>query len=159
MNNNPSPGNKAGGLTTILEKSLGAAAKGGTTPLTAVYEYAEPVRAKGFVFMDTPGYDPVSATGQVAGGANMLVLHDRPGFGLWLQAHPVDQARHQQPRSIERMTDDMDINCGDMLDGVSIDAKGREIFELMLRWRRASAPNPSFWAMATMNSCRGRSAP
>ena len=72
MNNNPSPGNKAGGLTTILEKSLGAAAKGGTTTLTGVYRYAEPVTTKGFVFMDTPGYDPVSATGQVAGGANML---------------------------------------------------------------------------------------
>ena len=72
MNNNPSPGNKAGGLTTILEKSLGAVAKGGTTNLVAVYEYAEPVTAKGFVYMDTPGYDPVSATGQVAGGANMI---------------------------------------------------------------------------------------
>src|SRR5204863_5023692 len=72
MNNNPSPGNKAGGLTTILEKSLGAVAKGGTTNLAAVYEYAEPVSARGFVYMDTPGYDPVSATGQVAGGANMI---------------------------------------------------------------------------------------
>ncbi|MET0310851.1 MAG: altronate dehydratase family protein, partial [Burkholderiaceae bacterium] len=72
MNNNPSPGNKAGGLTTILEKSLGAVAKGGTTNLEAVYEYAEPVTAHGFVYMDTPGYDPVSATGQVAGGANMI---------------------------------------------------------------------------------------
>jgi len=74
MNNNPSPGNKAGGLTTILEKSLGAVAKGGTTNLVDVYEYAEPVMAKGFVYMDTPGYDPVSATGQVAGGANMIVF-------------------------------------------------------------------------------------
>jgi altronate hydrolase len=72
MNNNPSPGNKAGGLTTILEKSLGAVAKGGTTNLVDVYEYAHPVTAKGFVFMDTPGYDPVSATGQVAGGANVI---------------------------------------------------------------------------------------
>ncbi len=74
MNNNPSPGNKAGGLTTILEKSLGAAAKGGTKTLAAVYHYAEPVRSKGFVYMDTPGYDPVSATGQVAGGANILAF-------------------------------------------------------------------------------------
>ena len=72
MNNNPTPGNKAGGLTTILEKSLGAVAKGGTTNLVDVYEYAQPVSAKGFVYMDTPGYDPVSATGQVAGGANMI---------------------------------------------------------------------------------------
>ena len=68
MDNNPSPGNKAGGLTTILEKSLGAAAKGGSTTLNAVYHYAEPVTAKGFVYMDTPGFDPVAATGQVAGG-------------------------------------------------------------------------------------------
>jgi len=95
MNNNPSPGNKLGGLTTILEKSLGAAAKGGTTALTAVYEYAEPVTAKGFVYMDTPGYDPVSATGQVAGGANMLCLHHRARLGLWLQADALDQARDQ----------------------------------------------------------------
>ncbi|MGH6644991.1 MAG: UxaA family hydrolase, partial [Bradyrhizobium sp.] len=72
MNNNPSPGNKAGGLTTILEKSLGAVAKGGTTNLVDVFEYAQPVSAKGFVYMDTPGYDPVSATGQVAGGANII---------------------------------------------------------------------------------------
>ena len=96
MNNNPSPGNKAGGLTTILEKSLGAAAKGGTTTLNDVYRYAEPVTAKGFVFMDTPGYDPVSATGQVAGGANMHRLHHRPRLGVRLQADAVDQARHQQ---------------------------------------------------------------
>src|SRR5208337_109342 len=72
MNNNPSPGNKAGGLTTIIEKSLGAVAKGGTTNLVDVFEYAESITAKGLVFMDTPGYDPVSATGQVAGGANMI---------------------------------------------------------------------------------------
>ena len=72
MNNNPAPGNKAGGLTTILEKSLGAAAKGGSTTLRAVYEYAEPVKEKGFVFMDTPGFDPVGATGQVAGGSNVM---------------------------------------------------------------------------------------
>ena len=96
MNNNPSPGNKAGGLTTILEKSLGAVAKGGTTDLVDVYEYAQPVDRKGFVFMDTPGYDPVSATGQVAGGANMIVLHHRPRLGVRLQAGAVAQARDQQ---------------------------------------------------------------
>ena len=95
MNNNPSPGNKAGGLTTILEKSLGAVAKGGTTNLVDVYEYAEPVTAKGFVYMDTPGYDPVSATGQVAGGANMIVLHHRPRLGLRLRAVAVAQALDQ----------------------------------------------------------------
>ena len=75
MDNNPSPGNKEGGLTTILEKSLGAVAKGGTTNLTGVYRYAEPVTRKGFVFMDTPGYDPVSVTGIVAGGANVCLLY------------------------------------------------------------------------------------
>ena len=75
MNNNPSPGNKAGGLTTILEKSLGAVAKGGTSPLQQVYQYAETVTSKGFVFMDSPGYDPVSVTGQVAAGANVAVSY------------------------------------------------------------------------------------
>ena len=132
MNNNPSPGNKAGGLTTILEKSLGAAAKGGTTHADGVYDYAEPVTAKGFVFMDTPGYDPVSATGQVAGGAERPVLHHRARLGLWLQAHALDQAGDQHA-IYERMIDDMDINCGDILDGVSIEDKGREIFETILK--------------------------
>jgi altronate hydrolase len=131
MNNNPSPGNKAGGLTTILEKSLGAAAKGGTTPLTAVYEYAEPVREKGFVFMDTPGYDPVSATGQVAGGANILCFTTGRGSAYGCKPTPsIKLATNSQ--TYERMEEDMDINCGDILDGVSIEDKGREIFELIL---------------------------
>ncbi len=95
MDNNPSPGNKAGGLTTILEKSLGAAAKGGSTTLNAVYHYAEPITEKGFVYMDTPGYDPVAATGQVAGGCNVLGLHNRARLGLWLQADAIVQARDQ----------------------------------------------------------------
>jgi altronate hydrolase len=132
MNNNPSPGNKAGGLTTILEKSLGAAAKGGTTPLTAVYEYAEPVRAKGFVFMDTPGYDPVSATGQVAGGANILCF--TTGRGSAYGCKPTPSIKLATNSDIyRRMIDDMDVNCGDILDGVSIEAKGKEIFDLILR--------------------------
>ena len=131
MNNNPSPGNKAGGLTTILEKSLGAVAKGGTTALTAVYEYAEPIRAKGLVFMDTPGFDPVSATGQVAGGANMLCFTTGRGSAYGCKPTPsIKLATNSQ--IYERMTDDMDINCGDVLDGVSITAKGRAIFELVL---------------------------
>ena len=95
MNNNPSPGNKAGGLTTILEKSLGAVAKGGTTNLVAVYEYAEPVTAKGFVYMDTPGYDPVSATGQVAGGANMIVFTTGRGSAYGCAPVAVAQAVDQ----------------------------------------------------------------
>lgn len=131
MNNNPSPGNKAGGLTTILEKSLGAAAKGGTTTLNGVYEYAEPVTAKGFVFMDTPGYDPVSATGQVAGGANVLAF--TTGRGSAYGCKPTPSIKLATNSDIyRRMKDDMDINCGDVLDGVSIDEKGREIFAKIL---------------------------
>ena len=132
MNNNPSPGNKAGGLTTILEKSLGAAAKGGTTTLTGVYHYAEPVTAKGFVYMDTPGYDPVSATGQVAGGANILAF--TTGRGSAYGCKPVPSMKLATNTDVyRRMLDDMDINCGDVLDGISIEDKGREIFEQLLR--------------------------
>ena len=131
MNNNPSPGNKPGGLTTILEKSLGAAAKGGTTALTAVYEYAEPVTAKGFVFMDTPGYDPVSATGQVAGGANILCFTTGRGSAYGCKPTPSIKLATNTPM-YQRMIDDMDINCGDILDGVSLADKGEEIFREIL---------------------------
>jgi altronate hydrolase len=132
MDNNPSPGNKAGGLTTILEKSLGAAAKGGTTTLNGVYHYAEKVTAKGFVYMDTPGYDPVSATGQVAGGANMLCF--TTGRGSAYGCKPTPSIKIATNSDIyQRMIDDMDINAGDVLDGVSIEAKGREIFERVLK--------------------------
>ena len=131
MNNNPSPGNKAGGLTTILEKSLGAAAKGGTTPLNAVYKYAEPVRSKGLVFMDTPGYDPVSATGQVAGGANVLAFTTGRGSAYGCKPTPTVKLA-TNTEIYRRMIDDMDINCGDVLDGVSIENKGKEIFDMIL---------------------------
>src|SRR5262245_35874920 len=132
MDNNPSPGNKAGGLTTILEKSLGAAAKGGTTTLTEVYRYAEPVTAKGFVFMDTPGYDPVAATGQVAGGCNVLCF--TTGRGSAYGCKPTTSIKLATNHDVyRRMVDDMDINCGDILDGVSIEAKGGEIFSMILR--------------------------
>ena len=132
MDNNPSPGNKLGGLTTILEKSLGAAAKGGTTTLEAVYRYAEPVTAKGFVYMDTPGYDPVAATGQVAGGCNLLCF--TTGRGSAYGCKPTPSIKLATNTDIyQRMIDDMDINCGDILDGVSIEQKGREIFETVLR--------------------------
>ena len=131
MNNNPSPGNKAGGLTTILEKSLGAAAKGGTTTLNGVYRYAEPVTAKGFVFMDTPGYDPVSATGQVAGGANVIAF--TTGRGSAYGCKPTPSIKLATNNEVyRRMSEDMDINCGDVLDGVSIAAKGQEIFDKIL---------------------------
>lgn len=131
MNNNPSPGNKAGGLTTILEKSLGAAAKGGTTSLNGVYRYAEPVTAKGFVYMDTPGYDPVSATGQVAGGANVLAFTTGRGSAYGCKPTPsIKLATNSQVYN--SMIEDMDINCGDVLEGVSIEEKGREIFARVL---------------------------
>jgi altronate hydrolase len=131
MNNNPSPGNKAGGLTTILEKSLGAAAKGGSTTLRAVYEYAEPVRDKGFVFMDTPGYDPVGATGQVAGGCNVMCFTTGRGSAFGCKPTPsIKLATNSDVYA--RMTDDMDINCGDIIDGVDVAAKGEEIFKKVL---------------------------
>ena len=131
MNNNPSPGNKAGGLTTILEKSLGAAAKGGTTNLEGVYLYAEKVKAKGFVFMDTPGYDPVSVTGQVAGGANVICFTTGRGSAFGCKPTPsIKLATNSE--MYRRMEEDMDINCGDVLEGVSIEDKGREIFKEIL---------------------------
>jgi altronate hydrolase len=132
MNNNPSPGNKAGGLTTILEKSLGAAAKGGQSTLRAVYEYAEQVKDKGFVYMDTPGYDPVAATGQVAGGANLIAF--TTGRGSAFGAKPAPSIKLATNSDIyRRMLDDMDIDCGGILDGVSIEEKGREIFDTILK--------------------------
>ncbi len=132
MNNNPSPGNKAGGLTTILEKSLGAAAKGGTTNLTAVYRYAEPVTAKGFVFMDTPGYDPVSVTGMVAGAANMVCF--TTGRGSVFGCKPVPSIKLATNSTMfERMADDMDINCGPVADGAATIAEmGEHIFRTVL---------------------------
>jgi altronate hydrolase len=132
MNNNPSPGNKAGGLTTILEKSLGAVAKGGTSNLQAVYEYAEKVDAKGFVYMDTPGYDPVSATGQVAGGANMICF--TTGRGSAYGCAPSPSLKLSTNSALWRkQEDDMDINCGEIIDGTcSVAEMGQRIFELVL---------------------------
>jgi altronate hydrolase len=132
MNNNPSPGNKAGGLTTILEKSLGAVAKGGTTNLEAVYEYAEPVKAHGFVYMDTPGYDPVSATGQVAGGANMICF--TTGRGSAYGCAPSPSLKLATNSALwQRQEEDMDINCGEIIDGgASVQEMGQRIFELVL---------------------------
>ena len=132
LNNNPSPGNKLGGLTTILEKSLGAAAKGGTTPLNAVYNYADPVTEKGFVFMDTPGYDPVSATGQVAGGANILAF--TTGRGSAYGCKPTPSIKIATNSEIyHRMIDDMDVNGGEVVEGSTLEQKGQEIFDTLLR--------------------------
>jgi altronate hydrolase len=133
MNNNPSPGNKAGGLTTILEKSLGAVAKGGTTNLVDVYEYAEAVTAKGFVYMDTPGYDPVSATGQVAGGANIICFTTGRGSAYGCIPSPSLKLSTNTPLFVKQ-TEDMDIDCGTILDGKkTVQELGQEIFELVLR--------------------------
>ncbi|MCW8087071.1 UxaA family hydrolase [Sabulicella glaciei] len=132
MNANPSPGNKAGGLTTILEKSLGAMAKAGTTNLVEVVRYAEPVTAKGFVFMDTPGYDPVGATGQVAGGANLMCFTTGRGSVFGMKPAPSLKLATNTPM-FQRMEEDMDINCGTVLDGSeTVEECGARIFRHML---------------------------
>jgi arabinonate dehydratase len=132
MDNNPSPGNKAGGLTTILEKSLGAAAKGGTTNLMEVYRFAQPVKAKGFVFMDTPGYDPVSLTGMVAGGANLICFSTGRGSVYGCKPVPVTKLA-TNTAMYTRMVDDMDINCGETMDGVAtVEEMGERIFRFLL---------------------------
>lgn len=131
INNNPSVGNKKGGLTTIYEKSLGAIAKGGTTALREVYKFAEPIRSKGFVIMDTPGYDPVSVTGLVAGGCNVVVFTTGRGSCFGCKPSPSIKVATNSPM-YERMVDDMDINAGVILDGVPVEKVGREIFETII---------------------------
>ncbi len=132
MNNNPSPGNKRGGLTTILEKSLGAVAKGGTTNLVGVYRYGEPVTARGFTFMDSPGYDPCSVTGQVASGANVVCFTTGRGSVSGFKPAPCIKLATNSAM-YERMSEDMDINCGAILDqGVAMDGMGGRIFRLIL---------------------------
>ncbi len=131
INNNPSPGNKEGGLTTIYEKSLGAIAKGGSTALVDVVGYAEPIRAKGFVVMDTPGYDPVSMTGIVAGGANVLVFTTGRGSVFGCKPAPSIKVATNSPM-YHHMIDDMDINAGVILEGRPVEDVGREIFEEIL---------------------------
>ncbi len=132
LDNNPSPGNKAGGLTTILEKSLGAVAKGGNAPLEAVLDYAERIRTPGLNFMDTPGYDPVSATGQIAGGAQLIVFTTGRGSAFGSKPAPTLKLATND-RLAHAMPDDIDLNCGDVLSaGVSLEAKAREIIALIL---------------------------
>ena len=133
INGQVSPGNQAGGLANIFEKSLGSSMKGGTGPLMEVYRYAEPVTAKGLVFMDTPGYDPVSATGQIAGGANLIAFTTGRGSMFGAKPAPSIKLATNTPM-FQRLEEDMDINCGEILDGsTSIEAMGEQIFELMLR--------------------------
>ncbi|WP_212523338.1 altronate dehydratase family protein [Actibacterium sp. MT2.3-13A] len=133
MDNNPSPGNKKGGLTTILEKSLGAAAKGGTTPLTGVYKYAEPVTARGFTFMDSPGYDPASVTGQIASGCNLVAFTTGRGSAFGAKPSPSMKIA-TNTEMYNRMVEDMDVNAGRILtEGASVEEVGREIYEMLLR--------------------------
>jgi altronate hydrolase len=132
LDNNPSPGNKAGGLTTILEKSLGAIAKGGNSELCDVVHYGERPRTKGLVYMDTPGYDPVNATGLVAGGATVLCF--TTGRGSVFGSRPTPCLKLATNTELyQRMTDDMDINCGTIADGQStVQEMGERIFQLIL---------------------------
>ncbi|PRY86889.1 UxaA family hydrolase [Donghicola tyrosinivorans] len=133
MDNNPSPGNKKGGLTTILEKSLGAAAKGGTTPLNGVYKYAEPVTAKGFTFMDSPGYDPASVTGQIASGCNLVCFTTGRGSAFGAKPSPSMKVA-TNTEMYSRLHEDMDINAGTIIsDGTTVEQVGREIYEMWLR--------------------------
>ncbi|ADV61982.1 Galactarate dehydratase [Isosphaera pallida ATCC 43644] len=132
IDNNPSPGNKAGGLTTIYEKSLGALAKAGSSPLCDVVEYGQAPTCPGLIFMDTPGYDPVCTTGLVAGGANVLVFTTGRGSVLGLRPTPCLKVATNTPM-YRRMIDDMDLDAGVILDGVPVDQVGRAIFEAILR--------------------------
>jgi len=133
INGKVSPGNQMGGLANIFEKSLGSSMKGGTGPLMAVYRYAEPVTAKGFVFMDTPGFDPVSATGQIAGGANLIAFTTGRGSMFGSKPAPCVKLATNTPM-YRRLEEDMDINCGEILDGTaSMQEMGQRIFELFLR--------------------------
>jgi altronate hydrolase len=129
IDNNPTPGNKAGGLTTIYEKSLGSVAKGGSTPLTAVYDYAEPVTARGLVFMDCPGNDWTGATGQIAGGANLLIF--TTGRGSCFGSVPTPTIKVcSNSATYARMPDDMDLNAGRVLEGERVEDLGQELLDL-----------------------------
>lgn len=142
MDNNPSPGNKAGGLSTILEKSLGAAAKGGTTPLTGVYKYAEQVTASGFTFMDSPGYDPASVTGQIAGGCQIVCFTTGRGSAFGSKPAPTIKIATNTDMAT-RMLEDMDIDAGRILsEGIDVETMGREIYETILA-TASGAPSKS----------------
>ncbi|MFI4974032.1 MAG: UxaA family hydrolase [Caulobacterales bacterium] len=132
MDNNPSPGNKAGGLTTILEKSLGAVAKAGSSPLADVVEYAQPITERGLVFMDSPGFDPCSATGQVASGATMIAFTTGRGSAFGCKPSPSIKLS-SNTEIYRRMSEDIDIDCGPIANGeASIEDKGAEILDVLL---------------------------
>ena len=133
FDDNPSPGNKEGGLTNILEKSLGAATKAGTSPLMDVVEYAQRIDSPGFVFMNTPGYDPVSLTGLAAGGCNLIAFTTGRGSAIGFPSIPVIKIASNSA-TYRRMTDNMDINAGRIADGeATVTQIGREIFDMVLR--------------------------
>ena len=126
-------GNQQGGLANIFEKSLGSAMKGGTTPLQAVYQYAEPIDKAGFVFMDSPGYDPVAVTGQIASGANLICFTTGRGSMFGSKPAPTIKLASNTPM-YRRLADDMDINCGVIVDGeLTVAEMGQRIFEHILR--------------------------
>jgi altronate hydrolase len=131
LDNNRSVGNEAGGLTTIYEKSLGAVAKAGSTPLTGVYDYAERVTARGFAFMNTPGYDPVSVTGQVAGGCNLVLFTTGRGSVFGFKPAPCIKISTNSA-TYARMIDDMDLNAGWVLEGASLDDVAAELLDLIV---------------------------
>ncbi|MEO7650420.1 MAG: UxaA family hydrolase, partial [Bryobacteraceae bacterium] len=133
FDDNPSPGNKEGGLSNILEKSLGAVAKAGTSPLMQVVDYAEPVTSPGFVFMNTPGYDPVSLTGLAAGGCNLIAFTTGRGSAIGFPSIPVIKIA-TNTTMYKRMRDNMDVNAGGIADGEkTVEQTGREIFDMLLR--------------------------
>jgi altronate dehydratase len=131
LDNNPTPGNKAGGLTTIYEKSLGAVAKGGSTPLQAVVEYAEWIESKGLVFMDSPGNDPVSITGQLAGGCNLIAFTTGRGSVFGSSLAPCIKIA-TTTGLFERMNDDMDFNAGVILEGVKLESAAADLLDLII---------------------------
>jgi len=131
IDNNPSPGNKLGGLTTIYEKSLGAAAKGGTTPLTGVYDYSEPVTARGFTFMDSPGYDSVAVTGQVAGGSNVVLFTTGRGSAFGFKPAPSIKIATNSIM-FQHMEDDMDYNAGKVLEDVAMNQAAAELLDMVI---------------------------
>jgi altronate hydrolase len=131
IDNNPSPGNKAGGLTTIYEKSLGCVTKAGTTPLVRVYDHAERVTTRGLAFMDGPGYDPVSVTGQVAGGCNLVLFTTGRGSVAGFKPAPVIKVSSNSA-VYQRMTEDIDLDAGRVLEGVSIDKVADELLNLVV---------------------------
>ncbi|MBV6656908.1 MAG: UxaA family hydrolase, partial [Devosiaceae bacterium] len=141
LDGNPSPGNLAGGLTTILEKSLGAVAKAGTSPLVDVIEYAQPAKEAGFVFMDSPGYDPCSVTGQIASGATMVAFTTGRGSAFGAKTAPSVKLASTSDL-YTRMTEDMDIDCGQVLSGLSVEDMGARILDTLIDFA-SGAPTKS----------------